>query len=370
MMPPDRPMLDVVDLHTRFRTGDGVVRAVDGVSFSIHRGQTLALVGESGCGKSATALSIMRLIDPPGEIADGQIRLHSVDDNPPVDLRTLSERRLREIRGRRVGMVFQDPMTALNPVLPVGGQIAESIRAHRPVDRRRAWHDTIELLDDVGIAAPDRRARQYPHEWSGGMIQRALIAMAVAGRPDLLIADEPTTALDVTTQAQILELLQRLQREFGMAILFITHDLGIVADMADDVCVMYAGRIVERADVRTLFTQPAHPYTQALLAALAGFDRSPTRAEPIPGGVPHPLHLPDGCRFHPRCVLSRRLAADGRRETAVVPRDRESVIVLRNCIRPVDGRDIGGPSLRPVAAGHDVACWEANDGAAIGIARP
>ena len=293
----DDPTLRVTDLRTSFMTDGGEVRAVDGVSFDVAAGETLALVGESGSGKSATAHSILRLIpEPPGRILGGSsVRLAG------RELLELSERELSDVRGRAVGMVFQEPMTSLNPVLRVGDQIGEALRRHRGLRGGELRDETVRLLGLVDIPEPGERYRAYPHELSGGMRQRVVIAMAVSCQPALLIADEPTTALDVTVQAQVLDLLARLQRELGMALMLISHDLGVVATAADRVAVMYAGRIVEEAPATELFRRPRHPYTEGLLRAVPDIDHPARRLAVIPGQVPHPLALPDGCRFEPRC---------------------------------------------------------------------
>jgi oligopeptide/dipeptide ABC transporter ATP-binding protein len=294
-----RPLLEVTDLRIQFATGAGLVKAVDGVSFHIDRRETLAVVGESGSGKSVTSLAIMGLLPKPGgRIAGGTI----VFDG--VDLATRSAAEMRRIRGTQIGMIFQEPMTSLNPVQTVGRQIAERVSTHTGASPRAAMAEAVEMLKLVRIPDPARRAQNYPHQMSGGMRQRVMIAMALACRPKLLIADEPTTALDVTIQAQILDLMRSLQAEFGMAILFITHDLGVVAEMADRVVVMYAGRAVEEAGVREIFARPRMPYTRALLRSIPRVDRAATqqeRLEAIGGNVPSPMHLPAGCSFHPRC---------------------------------------------------------------------
>ncbi|HWP34226.1 MAG TPA: ABC transporter ATP-binding protein [Thermodesulfobacteriota bacterium] len=298
------PLLEVVDLKTYFDTPDGVARAVDGVSFTLQAGETLGLVGESGCGKTVTALSILRLVpEPPGRIVGGAIRFEG------RDLLALTEREMQTIRGNRISMVFQEPMTSLNPVFTVGSQIMEAILLHQRVGRREALARTVELLRRVGIAEPERRVHDYPHQLSGGMRQRVMIAMALACTPRLLIADEPTTALDVTIQAQILELIVRLKAELGMAVLLITHDLGVVAETAQRVCVMYAGRIVEAGPVEAIFAEPRHPYTQGLLGALPRLERAGERPrlKEIPGVVPPLTRLPGGCRFCPRYELSRQV---------------------------------------------------------------
>jgi oligopeptide/dipeptide ABC transporter ATP-binding protein len=291
------PLLEVAGLRTYFHARAGVVRAVDGVDLALEQGRTLCVVGESGCGKSVTALSIMRLVDPPGRIETGSRILFGGRDLAGAD-----ERELLQVRGNEISMIFQEPMTSLNPVYPVGSQIAEAVRLHRRSGRREALERAVEMLRLVGIPSPERRARDYPHQLSGGMRQRAMIAMALACDPRLLIADEPTTALDVTIQAQILELMRELRDRLGMAILLITHDLGVVAEMADDVAVMYAGRVVETGPVDAVFAHPQHPYTEALLRSIPVLGM--TQAEPlrvIRGMVPSPLSWPAGCRFASRC---------------------------------------------------------------------
>ncbi|MCC6443373.1 MAG: ABC transporter ATP-binding protein [Armatimonadetes bacterium] len=299
------PLLEVDNLSVRFDTPEGPVQAVNEVSFHLAKGETLGIVGESGCGKSATVLALMRLLPPPGRIAGGSVRFEG------SGLLTLPEETMRRLRGDRIGMVFQDPFSALNPVLTIGEQIGETIRAHRRAGRREVRERSVGLLQSVGIAGAERRLRQFPHEFSGGMRQRALIAMATACRPDLLIADEPTTALDVTIQAQILNLLRDLTRQSHTAVILITHDLGIVADFCERVLVMYAGRIVESAPARVLFSRPRHPYTAALLRSLPYYhaDRSEALAS-IEGAPPSMLAPPAGCPFAPRCpsAFSRCLA--------------------------------------------------------------
>lgn len=294
-------LLEVSHLSTSFFSDQGEIRAVEDVSFSVQPGQTVALVGESGCGKSVTALSIMQLVDFPGRVVGGQVTFKG------ADLLTLPDKEIRRIRGNQIGMVFQEPMTSLNPVFTIGDQIGEVLDIHTTLTKREIRQEVIRLLEKVQIPAPDRRIDQYPHEMSGGMKQRVMIAMALACRPDLLIADEPTTALDVTIQAQILELLKELQREMGMAILLITHNLGVVAQFAQDVIVMYASRIVERASVPQLFATPSHPYTRALLRSLPKPGAREARLESIPGTVPSPLMYCRGCHFSTRCpdVLAR-----------------------------------------------------------------
>jgi oligopeptide/dipeptide ABC transporter ATP-binding protein len=291
-------LLEVRHLQTHFSTKRGEVRAVDDVSFALRQGETLSLVGESGCGKSVTALSVLRLVAPPGRIAGGEILFAG------RDLLKLSESEMRAIRGNDIAMIFQDPMTSLNPVFTVGEQIAEAIRLHRGVSKREAWNQAVEGMRDVAIPAPEVRAKSYPHEMSGGMRQRVMIAMALACDPKLLIADEPTTALDVTIQAQILELLNELREKRRLALLLITHDLGVVAETADRVAVMYAGQIIEEAPVRELFAASRHPYTEGLLRAvpkLGSRQAGHARLQTIEGVVPNPLELPPGCRFAPRC---------------------------------------------------------------------
>lgn len=289
-------LLRIRHLSTSYVTDAGVARAVDDVSLSLLDGETLGIVGESGCGKTVTALSILRLVDKPGHIAD-----QSVIEYQDEDLMRMKPARLRQIRGAEIAMIFQEPTTSLNPVLSVGNQIAEALRAHRPISRAKARDRAVELLGLVGIPDPSERASDYPHQLSGGMQQRAMIAMALSCNPKILIADEPTTALDVTIQAQILELLVDLKQRFGMAMILITHDLGIVARVADRVAVMYGGQIVEQAETDRLFQQPAHPYTAALLRAVPRLDQPAARLAAIPGAVPPATGWPRACRFHPRC---------------------------------------------------------------------
>jgi peptide/nickel transport system ATP-binding protein len=297
------PLLEVRELRTVFETGAGLVRAVDGVSFSLRKGGTLGIVGESGCGKSVMSLSVLRLIPtPPGRIAGGEIRFEG------QDLLKLPERDMRALRGKSIAMIFQEPMTSLNPVYTVGQQIIEVLRLHEGLDKAAARARTIELLKLVGIPSPETRVDAYPHELSGGMRQRVMIAMAIACKPKLLIADEPTTALDVTIQAQILDLLARLRRELGMSIVLITHDLGVVAEFVEEVMVMYAGQVVEHATTAALFERPLHPYTKGLLASVPGSPVSTPRADgklrlsTIEGMVPDLARLPPGCRFRERCT--------------------------------------------------------------------
>jgi len=319
-------LLSVENISTHFFMEEGVAKAVQGVSFSIKKGKTFALVGESGCGKSVTALSIMRLVPaPPGKVVEGGIVFEG------RNLLALSEREMRRVRGNKIAMIFQEPMTSLNPVYTVGNQIAEAIKLHQKKSSSQAWADAIEMLGKVGIPDPAQRVREYPHQMSGGMRQRVMIAMAVSCEPELLIADEPTTALDVTIQAQILDLLDELQKQNGMSILLITHDLSVVAERADDVAVMYASQIVEVAGSRSLFARPFHPYTQGLLQALPRLGLSAKRLRTISGTVPEPLHFPSGCKFHPRCSVGR---GDTRCQTVE-------------------------PKLRQVQKGRHVACWYA-----------
>ena len=289
------PLLEIQGLKTHFFTQDGTVKAVDGVTFEIGHGQTLGVVGESGCGKSITSLSVMRLIERPGKIVDGTIRLNG------ENLLERSDQEIRDIRGDQVSMIFQEPMTSLNPVFSVGEQIAEAVRQHTAVSSREALDRAVEMLSLVGIPDARRRVREYPHQLSGGMRQRVMIAMALSTDPDLLIADEPTTALDVTIQAQILQLMRDLREKNRMAIMLITHDLGVVAEMADEVVVMYSGKVVERGDVRTIFGSPHHPYTQGLLHSIPRLDTRVDRLEVIKGTVPSPYNLPTGCHFKRRC---------------------------------------------------------------------
>jgi peptide/nickel transport system ATP-binding protein len=325
---PRQTVLDVKNLQTVFFTNSGLFRAVDDVSFSVRRGETLAIVGESGCGKSVSALSIMRLVpDPPGRIVGGSVKLEG------IDLLTLDEAEMRAIRGNRISMIFQEPMTSLNPVMRIGDQITEAVRLHRDMTRRQAWEQAVEMLRLVRIPEPARRALEYPHQLSGGMRQRAMIAMALACRPALLIADEPTTALDVTIQAQILALVLDLQQELGMGLILITHDLGVVAQTAQRVIVMYAGRKVEEADVEILFADPRHPYTRGLMASIPAVPslqgKADARLTEIPGAVPSLTRLPEGCAFAPRCSLA-------------IARCRQEY-----------------PPLQDWGGGHLAACWRA-----------
>ena len=327
-----QPLLDICDLKTYFYTDDGIVRAVDGVSLSMMPQQTLGVVGESGCGKSITAFSTMRLIpSPPGKIENGQILFRKTPQSDPIDLTQLNPKgaQMRGIRGNDIAMIFQEPMTSLSPVHTVGNQIGEAIMLHQNADKTEARERAIDALNKVRLPRPDRQVDAYPHELSGGMRQRAMIAMALSCNPNLLIADEPTTALDVTVQAQILDLMRQLQSDIGMAIMLITHDLGVVASMADYVAVMYLGKIVEYADTRTIFKNPRHPYTKGLLNSLpqVGHKR---RLVPIEGAIPDPFEIPQGCAFAPRCPHA-----------------------MRKCREE--------PQLLEIASGHRVSCWLEND---------
>jgi peptide/nickel transport system ATP-binding protein/oligopeptide transport system ATP-binding protein len=296
-----KPLLDIVNLKTYFYTDEGIARAVDGMDLKLDRGKTLGVIGESGCGKSVSALSVMQLIPrPPGKIMEGRIWFKE------ENLLTKSAADMRRIRGNEIAMIFQEPMTSLNPVFTIGNQICESIIQHQKLGKGDARAKAIDSLKQVGIPSPEKRIDEYPHQMSGGMRQRAMIAMALACEPDLLIADEPTTALDVTIQAQILELIRRIKEELGMSVMMITHDLGVVAEVADDVVVAYAGKAVEYADVVTIFKGPKHPYTQALYDSIPRLtDTRKRRLEVIYGIVPNPLNFPSGCRFHPRCKYAR-----------------------------------------------------------------
>jgi len=321
------PLVQIKNLKTYFFTDEGVVTSVDDVTYDIPEGKTLGLVGESGCGKSVTAMSILRLIpEPPGKIVSGSIEFEG------KDLTKLSLDEIREIRGNKISMIFQEPMTSLNPVYTVGNQIVEAIQLHSNVDDEQAYEHAVDMLRKVGIPAPEVRIDEYPHQMSGGMKQRVMIAMALATNPRLLIADEPTTALDVTIRAQILELLNQLQKDSGMSILLITHDLGVIAETAHRVVVMYASKVVETAEVKELFAHPRHPYTLGLFNSIPKIDKDNDILEPIPGQVPVPLHFPAGCKFHPRCKM---------RET----------YGLTIC-------ETKEPPLRTVGDdGHQVRCW-------------
>jgi peptide/nickel transport system ATP-binding protein len=318
------PALEIRDLVVEFATGKGYLPVVGPLDLTLPKGRTLGLVGESGSGKTVTALSVLRLIpEPPGRIPSGQVLFQG------QDLLTLREKAMSDVRGARIAMIFQEPMTSLDPAFTVGAQIAEVIRRHKQVSRRQAWKAAVELLGLVGIPSPERRAGHYPHAFSGGMRQRVMIAMAVSCQPDVLIADEPTTALDVTVQAQILDLLKQLQADLGMSMIFVTHDLGVVADICDEVAVMYAGQVVESGGAQDLFEHPQHPYTEGLLQSMPRLDGERARMSTIGGVVPPPDRLPQGCRFHPRC----RYAVDAC--VADVPdlRPARGVDRLARCIR-------------------------------------
>lgn len=293
------PLLEIRSLTTQFLTEDGVVRAVEDVSLEIYQGEILSLVGESGCGKSVTGLSLLRLIPiPPGQIVSGEILFEG------RDLLRLTEKEMEKVRGNEISMIFQEPMTSLNPVFTIGTQIVEALQLHQHLDKKEARRKAIEMLHRVRIPSPEIRIDSYPHQLSGGMRQRAMIAMALSCQPKLLIADEPTTALDVTIQAQVLRLLKEIQQEMGMAVMLITHDLGVVSEIADRVAVMYAGRIVEAGPLETLFGNMRHPYTRGLLESIPQLEEKKERLNAIPGQVPNPLDLPSGCKFHPRCYLA------------------------------------------------------------------
>jgi oligopeptide/dipeptide ABC transporter ATP-binding protein len=296
------PLLSVRNLKTYFYTDEGVVRAVDGLSYDLHKGETLGIVGESGCGKSVHALSVMRLIPtPPGKIVEGEILFEG------KNLLKLPDEEMRHIRGNRIAMIFQEPMTSLNPVLTIGEQIAEAVILHQKVDKKAAWERAIEMLERVKIPLARERVKDYPHQFSGGMRQRVMIAMALSCNPSILIADEPTTALDVTIQAQILELVKELQREFNMAVIIITHNLGVVAEMTDNVVVMYAGKPVEHTDVNRIFQDPKHPYTWGLLHSIPKLYERKERLIPIEGQPPSLIDLPPGCAFAPRCPFAMEI---------------------------------------------------------------
>ena len=300
----DYPLLDIAGLSTIFNTDDGAIRAVDDVSFSINRGQTLGIVGESGCGKSVTGLSILQL-QSPGHIEKGQIHYYKSNKDLPIDITQLAPKseEMRSIRGNDIAMIFQEPMTSLNPVYTIGNQISEAVILHQRVSKKEARSRSIEMLERVGIPAPHKRVDDYPHQFSGGMRQRAMIAMALSCNPSLLIADEPTTALDVTIQAQVLDLMRELQEELGMAIMMITHDLGVIAEITNEIVIMYAGRVVEKGNLDQIFYHPLHPYTRGLLASIPvlGADLH-KQLHSISGSVPRPSAMPPGCAFAPRCA--------------------------------------------------------------------
>jgi peptide/nickel transport system ATP-binding protein len=344
-------LLSVRDLHVRFSTPDGVVRAVDGVDLDVRAGETVCLVGESGSGKTVLCESLTKLTSPPAEIPVGEVRFDG------EDLFDRSERGLREVRGARIGHVFQNPQGSLDPVYTVGEQVAEAVRLHRDVSRSGARERALDLLGDVGIGDPEERFDDYPHQFSGGMKQRVAIAAALAPDPDLLVADEPTTALDATVQARVLDLFRRIQRDRGTAVLFVTHDLGVVAQVADRVAVMYAGEVMERADVYDLFDDPAHPYTRALLDCLPGHGRF----EAIDGSFPEPTDLPTGCRFHPRCPHAVEDCATGDHPGfATVDREDPPETPLEGQAAPDDaaGLDADAPDApdRATDAPHEVSC--------------
>ena len=325
-------ILSVRDLKTHFFTREGVVRAVDGVGFDLAPGRVLGIVGESGCGKSVTALSILGIVDHPGRIVKGRILLRPAQGEPPADLARLHPkgRQIRSIRGGEIALIFQEPMTSLSPVHTIGQQISETIRLHRRVDRRQSREQAVEVLRSVGMPDPEEGTKLYPFQLSGGLRQRALIAQALAGEPRVLIADEPTTALDVTTQAQILDLLRDLRKRRGMAIILITHDLGVIAEMADEVLVMYLGKGVERAPVDRIFHSPEHPYTRALLNSMPGLGAAAKQALPsISGTVPPAFRRPAGCSFHPRCLEFLDGTCNRREPEPVMVRADQEVLCLR-----------------------------------------
>ena len=321
----NKNILEVKGLKTYFYTESGVVKAVDGVDFTVKHGEVMGLVGESGCGKSVTSFSIMRLVGAPGKIVAGEILFEG------IDMLKLTDKEMTHIRGNRISMIFQQPQSSLNPVFKVGDQIAEVLQIHRQIKKGQDWARAVELLKLVGIPDAERKAQAYPHQMSGGQAQRVMIAMALALNPELLIADEPTTALDVTIQAQILDLIRDLRTELDTAVILITHDLGVIAEMADTVAVMYAGRIVEQTNVNTLFAKPFHPYTQGLIASIPVLGVVKDRLEVIPGNVPNLVNLPPGCRFAPRCKAREQFG-------------------LEICTRVE-------PELTSVQPGHSVRCW-------------
>ena len=339
----EQPLISIRGLRTYFHADEGTTRAVDGASFDVHEGKTLGIVGETGCGKSVMARSILRIVERPGRIVGGEILLRRGDR--VVDLAKLDPdgRELHAIRGGEIGLVFQEPLTSFSPVHTVGDQLLEAIQLHRTLDKKAARARAVELLKMVGVGRPDARLDEYAWQLSGGLRQRAMIAMALAGGPKLLIADEPTTALDVTTQAQILDLLRRLQRETGMAIMLITHDLGVIAEMADEVVVMYLGRVVESGTVDAIFHAPKHPYTKALLRSIPGVSSQPRVNLPtISGSIPHPFARPSGCAFHPRCsqVIAGRCAAVEPELAAVAPGHMVSCLLYT----PEEANEAGRPT--------------------------
>lgn len=300
-------LVEVKDLAIHFFTDEGIVRAVDGIDLNIERGKTLCLVGESGCGKSVACRSFLQIVHSPGRIVSGHILYHKMLDNDQIDLIDITKlhprgKQIRDIRGKEISMIFQEPMTSLSPMYTIGNQIMETIMLHTRISKKGAYQQAIDMLAKVGIPKPDRLVDEYPFRLSGGMRQRAMIAMALSCNPNMLIADEPSTALDVTTQAQILDLMLDLQQQYNMALLFITHDLGVVAEIADDVAVMYMGKIVEKSDVDTVFNSSNHPYTQALLRSIPKIAMRREELDPIKGMVPNPFRRPGGCPFHPRCA--------------------------------------------------------------------
>jgi oligopeptide/dipeptide ABC transporter ATP-binding protein len=333
-----QPLLELKNLKTYFYTDEGVVKAVDGLDYTVNRGEVFGLVGESGCGKTVSALSVLRLVDTPGKIVAGEV----VFDGMP--LLELTEKEMTELRGSRISMIFQEPLASLNPVFTIGAQISEVLQIHQKLSKRRAWQQAVDLLRQVGIPDAESRAHAYPHEISGGQAQRVMIAIALALRPQLLIADEPTTALDVTIQAQILDLLRELSQRWGTAVVLITHDLGVIAEMADRVAVMYAGRIVEQADLTALFDHPLHPYTQGLIASIPVLGSPKDRLEVIPGAVPDLLDVPPGCRFAGRCRPRIEFGLD-------------------ICTRIE-------PNLEAVAIDHTARCWLYIDDPAHGHKAP
>jgi oligopeptide/dipeptide ABC transporter ATP-binding protein len=340
-----QPLLDIQNLTLAFNTERGQIRPVQGASFAVFPGQTVALVGESGCGKSVTSLSILRLIpQPPGEFLDGKILFEG------RNLLALPESQMRRVRGKDIAMIFQEPMTSLNPVYTIGDQIAEAVLLHQNVSPRQGYEIAEKAMRDVGIADPHRRLNEYPHQMSGGMRQRIMIAMALSCRPKLLIADEPTTALDVTIQAQILELLRALQHQSGMSILLITHDLGVVAENADVVAVMYASKIVEFTTVEQLYDAPQHPYTRGLLRSVPKLGGHVERLDTIPGTVPNPAGFPGGCKFHPRCPYTRTLAERAAPEQTLEIQAAEGPArIMRRCLEQE-------PELRQIGQEHWAAC--------------
>ncbi len=325
MQETQTPLLEIKGLKTYFFTDDGVVKAVDGVNLHIHAGEVLGLVGESGCGKSVTSFSVMRLVDAPGKIVEGEIFFEG------RDLLKLDDKAMQEVRGNHISMIFQQPQTSLNPVYTIGDQIVEVIQIHSNMDKKTAWLRAVELLTLVGIAEAEKKAKAYPHEMSGGQAQRVMIAMALALNPQILIADEPTTALDVTIQAQILDLMRGLRTKINTAVILITHDLGVIAEMADRVAIMYAGQIIEEADVNTVFEQPLHPYTKGLIASVPVLGNTKDELDTIPGNVPNLINLPVGCRFASRCSARENYS-------------------LEIC-------NVQDPELINVEKNHSVRCW-------------